>query len=177
MSDPTVPSRSWPALPYADWADTVATLHRWTQIVGKIRTARTPWVNHSWHVTLHLTPRGLTTGSIPAAPDSFRIDLDFVAHQLRVESPRGRAGFDLEPMSVAEFHAQTMEVLDGMGLTTRIHPRPNEVEEAVPFPEDTEHASYDAEAVNRFFRALVQVDRVFQRFRSRYVGKCSPVHF
>jgi hypothetical protein len=168
---------AWPALPYADWADTIATLHRWTQIVGKVRTARAPWVNHSWHVTLHTTPRGLTTGAIPAPPEAFSIELDLLSHQLRVESPRGRAGFDLAPMSVAAFYQQTTKLLEDLELATEIDPVPNEVEDPIPFAEDTEHDAYDAEAVTRFFHALVQVDRVFHRFRSRFLGKCSPVHF
>jgi hypothetical protein len=167
----------WPALPYEEWADTIATLHRWTQVVGKVRMVRSPWVNHSWHVTLYASPRGLTTGTIPAAGEGFQIDLDFLSHQLRVESPRGRAGFDLVPMSVAEFYRQTAQLLAEMGLETEIDLVPNEVEDAVPFDEDTDHASYDAEAVTRFFRALAHVDRVFKRFRGRFAGKCSPVHF
>jgi len=176
MSDPSSPA-SWPALPYPEWADTLAALHRWTQVVGKIRMVRSPWINHSWHVTLHVSPRGLTTGLIHAGDHGFRVDLDLVDHALRVESPRGRDGFDLGPMSVADFYARTMEVLDAMGVTTRIHPIPNEVEDAIPFPEDTVERVYDAEAASRFFGALTQVDRVFKRFRARFQGKCSPVHF
>ena len=177
MSESPAAPESWPALPYPDWADTVATLHRWTQVVGKVRMVRTPWINHSWHVTLHVCPRGLTTGTIHAGSGGFSVDLDLVDHALRVEAPHGRGGFDLEPMPVAEFYARTLGVLDDLGLATRIHPVPNELEDATPFPEDTEHRSYDADAVSRFFGALTQVDRVFKRFRAGFQGKCSPVHF
>jgi hypothetical protein len=168
----------WPALPLAGWAETYATLHRWTQIVGKVRLAQSPWVNHSWHSTLYVTPRGLSTSSIPYNNRVFQIDFDFITHQLIVQSSDGTTGgFTLEPQSVATFYARLMQVLGQLNLHLTIHKSPNEVEEAIPFDQDDVHRAYDAVYANRFWRVLVQADRVFKQFRARFIGKCSPVHF
>jgi hypothetical protein len=177
MSDQAL-SQAWPALPLDAWKDTYATLHLWTQIVGKIRLVQSPWVNHSWHTTLYVTPRGLTTGPIPHGRRIFRIDFDFIDHQLTVESSDGGRGrVVLRPQSVATFHASLMAEMERLELPVRIHRVPSELPDAIPFDEDETHRGYDREHVNRFWRILVQADRVFRIFRSRFVGKCSPVHF
>jgi hypothetical protein len=168
----------WPALPYEAWKDTCATLHLWTQIVGKIRLAKTPWINHSWHVTLYVTPRGLTTSPIPYDGRAFQIDFDFIDHALLIQTSDGAArGLALEPRSVAEFHDQLMTALAGVGIHVRIHGRPNEVADAIPFRQDRAHAAYDPDAAERFWRVLLQADRVLKQFRTRFLGKVSPVHF
>lgn len=150
----------------------------WTQIVGKIRLAQSPWTNHSWHVTLYVTARGLTTSPIPHGSSTFEIDFDFVDHQLIVQASDGCAArIALQPQSTAAFHAKLMEEMRGLGLRVDIHCKPNEVPEPIRFDQDQVHCSYDAEYANRFWRILVQADRVFKEFRSRFVGKCSPVHF
>ncbi len=171
-------SDRWPELPYEAWKDTLATLHMWTQIAGKIRLAQTPWINHSWHVALYVTPRGLTTSPIPYGEQNFQIDFDFIDHALRIttcdDEDRVVA---LEPQTTAEFYVSVKRALNELGLEVDFHGRPNEVEPAIPFADDREHASYDAEAAQRFWRVLLQVDRVFNRFRARFIGKSSPVHF
>jgi hypothetical protein len=168
----------WPALPFEAWPDTASTLHLWTQIVGKVRLAQTPWINHSWHVTLYVTPRGLSTSPMPHGDRTFQIDFDFLRHQLLITTSDDESRtLPLRPQATADFHAHLMAKLDELGLPVKIHGRPNEVEEAIPFSEDRQHASYDPEAAQRFWRALVQVDRVFQEFRARFIGKNSPVHF
>jgi hypothetical protein len=168
----------WPRLPLEAWSDTYATLHLWTQVVGKVRLARSPWLNHSWHVTLYVTARGLTTSPIPYGDRSFQIDFDFQDHRLVVEASDGaRGGFPLEPMPLADFYSRLMAAMDGLGLHVRIHKNPNEVADPIPFDKDRTHRSYDADAANRFWRILVQTERVFKTFRSRFIGKCSPTHF
>jgi hypothetical protein len=168
----------WPPLPYPEWKDTCATLHMWTQIVGKIRLTLSPWTNHSWHVTLYLTARGLTTSPIPHGSRTFEIEFDFVAHKLLVITSDGaRREISLQPRSVAEFYRMTMSILDELDLPVQINTRPNEVVDAIPFERDEVHRAYNAEQANRFWRVLVQSDRVFKLFRSRFCGKCSPVHF
>jgi hypothetical protein len=168
----------WPSLSLEAWSDTCATLHMWTQIVGKIRLAQTTWTNHSWHVTLYLTSTGLTTSPIPYGTRTFEIAFDFVAHELRIiTSDGGRGGVPLEPQSVATFHRRLMEALSALGIRVVIYGKPNEVAEAIPFDEDEVHRAYDPEYANRFWRVLVQADRVLKRFRARFIGKCSPVHF
>jgi len=168
----------WPALPYGSWKDSCATLHLWTQIVGKIRLARTPWVNHSWHVTLYVTPRGLTTSPIPYAARAFQIDFDFIDHALLIQTSDGETRrFALEPRSVAEFHDALMATLAELDIRVRIHGSPNEVPDPVPFREDRAHAAYDRDYAERFWRVLLQADRVFKLFRARFLGKVSPVHF
>lgn len=168
----------WPELPYEAWRDTRATLHRWTQIVGKVRLAKTPWVNHSWHVTLYVTSRGLGTSVIPYQERSFEIDFDLLAHRLLLRASDGaEKSLPLEPRSVAEFYRDVVGNLGALGLPVDIDRIPNEVEDATPLDEDRMHASYDRDAASRFFQVLVQVDRVFKNFRSRFLGKVSPVHF
>jgi hypothetical protein len=168
----------WPALPYADWQDTCATLHRWTQIVGKIRLALAPPVNHWWHVPLYLTARGLTTSPMPYGGRTFQIDFDFIDHILRIATSDGRReSLALVPRSVADFHKEVMGRLRALALDVRIWPVPVEIADPIPFEQDQIHASYDAVQVNRFWRALAQIDQVFAVFRSRFIGKASPVHF
>jgi hypothetical protein len=168
----------WPSLRVEDWITTRDTLHMWTQIVGKIRLAQAPLLNHWWQVTLYVTPRGLSTTAIPYGSASFDIEFDFVDHQLRItSSERGTRTVALEPMPVAAFLARTKSALDELGIEARISSRPNEVEPAIPFAEDYEHASYDAQAAHLFWRQLVAADRVISAFRSQFVGKVSPVHF
>jgi hypothetical protein len=168
----------WPALPLAPWRDTYDTLHMWMQIVGKVRLELAPWINHSWGSALYVTTRGITTSPIPYGTQTFAIDFDFVDHALRVTTCRGTNGsYDLAPMSVAEFYRETMNVLHSLGIDVKILARPVEVEEAIPFAQDDRHASYDAAAVHRWWLALVQVNRIFAEFRSRFIGKASPVHF
>jgi hypothetical protein len=171
-------SDDWPPLPLSEWQDTYATLHRWTQIVGKVRLQHTPWINHSWHVTLYVTARGLSTGVIPAGPRSFQIDFDFIDHRLMVRTSDGAvSSMALAPRSVADFYRELMSTLGHLGLDTAINRVPNEIEDATPFDEDETHAAYDADAVRRWFRILVSTERVFTQFRARFLGKCSPVHF
>lgn len=168
----------WPDLPFQEWKETCATLHMWTQIVGKVRLVQTPWINHSWRATLYLTSRGLTTSPIPHGHRTFQIYFDFIDHQLLIQSSDG--GIKTMPLvtrPVADFYSELFARLGELNLQVKIHTKPNEVANPIPFEEDFEHAAYDAEYANRFWRALVQVDRVFKRFRSRFIGKCSPVHF
>jgi hypothetical protein len=168
----------WPSLPLEDWAETYATLHLWTQIVGKVRLAQSPWINHAWHVTLYVTARGLTTSPVPYGDRTFQIDFDFIAQRVVIEaSDGGTGGFALEPQSVAEFYARLMAELGKLELHVDIYRLPNEVEDPVRFDQDEVHRAYDAEHAHRFWRILVQADRVFKEFRARFVGKCSPVHF
>jgi uncharacterized protein DUF5996 len=171
-------SNSWPALPFAEWKDTAITLHMWTQIVGKIRLTLTPWTNHSWHVTLYVTSRGLTTLPIPHGVCTFEIQFDFIDHQLLVDKSDGaRRKLELKPQSVAEFYQTLMRILKDLDLPITINTTPNEIENPIPLDRDEEHHFYDREYANRFWRVLVQSDRVFKEFRSRFCGKCSPVHF
>lgn len=172
----TVPE-PWPALPLQAWSDTCATFHMWTQIVGKIRLTESAWLNHSWHSTLYVTARGLTTSPIPHGTRTFQIDFDLINHELIVQASDGALfNTPLQPQSVAEFYRQLMDALARMQFDVRIHARPNEVPDPIPFARDERHRAYDAEYVNRFWRALVQSDRVFKIFRGRFIGKCSPVH-
>lgn len=168
----------WPALEYAGWRETCTALHLWTQIVGKIRLRLSPWVNHSWHVTLYVSACGLTTGLIPCGRGSFEIEFDFIEHRLAVRHSDGRhMGFELEAMSVADFHRRMFAALEALDVHVQIHGRANEVEPAVRFRADTTVRPYDASAANRFWRALVCAHQVFSVFRSEFQGKCSPVHF
>ena len=178
----TVPTGSrleaWPSLPLEAWRETCATLHMWTQIVGKIRLAQSPWVNHSWHVTLYVTARGLTTSPIPYGTRTFQVDFDFIAHQLTIQSSDGGTGaLALEPQSVAAFYTRLMEETGKLDLHVNIYGQPNEVVNPIRFDQDETHRAYDREYANRFWRVLVQADRVFKEFRARFIGKCSPVHF
>jgi hypothetical protein len=168
----------WPPLPLADWQDTYATLHRWTQIVGKLRLAHAPMLNHWWQVPLYVTSRGLTTSLIPYGSRSFQVDFDFIDHRLRIAASDGAtSGFDLEPRSVAAFYQQVMQRLAALGLETHIWTMPVEIENPVPFETDTAHAAYDPDAAQRFWRILLQSDRLLAEFRARFIGKASPVHF
>jgi hypothetical protein len=168
----------WPPLPLEAWSDTSATLHMWMQIVGKIRLVQSPPVNHSWNATFYVTPRGLTTSPIPAGPRTFEMTFDFLDHQLAILTSDGQTGrVPLEPQTVMEFYARLMDELGRLDIHVKIHKRPNEVAEAIPFDRDDVHKSYDAEYAHRFGRILVQVDRVLKLFRARFIGKCSPVHF
>jgi hypothetical protein len=171
-------SSAWPALPYAEWSDTYATLHRWTQIVGKIRLAHTPWLNHSWHVPLYVSARGLTTSPIPYDARTFEIAFDFSRHVLDITvSDRTASQLALRPQSVAAFYRELTSALDGLGLPVAVAERPCEIPGARPFSADHEHAAYDAVYAQRFWQILLRVDRVFKHFRTGFVGKASPVHF
>jgi hypothetical protein len=168
----------WPPLPFAEWKETAATLHMWTQIIGKVRLKQTPWTNHSWHVTLYVTSRGLSTSPIPHELYTFEISFDFIDHELRIVKSDGAARvLNLRPQSVAKFYDEVMNALAALALPVTINTTPNEIQDAIPFERDEEHRSYDREYANRFWRVLVQADRVFKDFRSRFCGKCSPVHF
>lgn len=169
---------AWPPLPLEEWQDTYATVHMWTQIVGKIRLVQTPWINHSWHVPLYLTACGLTTSPIAYNTQIFQIDFDFIDHQLLIQTRDGRSrAIALRPQTVAEFYQAVMASLRELDLPITINTKPNEVPEAIPFEQDQTHAAYDAQFVNRCWRVLLQSDRVFKVFRSRFKGKTSPVHF
>jgi hypothetical protein len=180
MSPKLTPSASsdWPDLPLAAWADTCATLHLWTQVVGKIRLAHAPMTNHWWQVPLYVTARGLTTSPIPYGRRSFQIDFDFCAHTLVLQTSDGASEtLPLVARSVADFYTEVMRILRGLGLETRIWTMPVEIPDAIPFEQDREHASYDAEYAQRFWRILVQAEQVCTAFRAPFLGKVSPVHF
>jgi hypothetical protein len=171
-------STSLPELRLEDWQATCATLHMWSQVVGKIRLAQTPLINHWWNVPLYLTARGLTTSAMPYEDRTFQIDFDFVDHQLIIETSDGATRtLPLEPRTVADFYSQTMRRLRELGIEVKIWTTPVEVPDPIPFEQDTQHASYDADYANRFWHALAWSARVFEEFRAGFVGKCSPVHF
>jgi hypothetical protein len=168
----------WPELSYPAGRDTLATLHLWTQIVGKIRLAQTPWLNHSWHVPLYLTTRGLTTSPIPHEARLFEIHFDFLAHALEIAVSDGSgARLDLKPQTVADFYTTVMAALRDLAVPVTLNEMPCEIADAVPFSRDRMHASYDPDWAQRLWRVLLQADRVFKQFRSGFLGKCSPVHF
>jgi hypothetical protein len=168
----------WPALPFAEWKATAKTLHMWTQIVGKVRLGLTPWINHSWHVTLYVTPRGLTTSPMYVGARPVQIDFDFIDHILRIVSGDNREKtVPLQPKSVAMFYREVMAALAELDVSVKINTTPNEVDPAIPFEHNETDAAYDPKYANRFWRVLVQSDRVFKEFRSEFCGKCSPVHF
>lgn len=168
----------WPALSRGAWDETYATLHRWLQIVGKTRLALSPMENHYWHVALYVTARGLTTSPMAYGDRLIQMDLDFIDHRLvaRTSGTESRT-IALAPKSVADFYAEFLALLRSLDLDVRIRPMPNEIPDAVPFPEDRAHASYDGDAARDCWRALAQADRVLKRFRYRFLGKQSPVHF
>lgn len=167
----------WPDIPYDPWKDTSETLHQWLQIVGKYRLAHTPWLNHSWHATFYLTARGLTTSVIHCSDRSVQVDFDFLDHRLTAEASDGqRALLELEPMSVAEFHARFQDLVEELGVSVDFDGTPNEVPDPIPFARNTAPGVYDAEAAHRFWLALLEVDRVFKWFRTGFLGKVSPVH-
>jgi Family of unknown function (DUF5996) len=174
----TAKGAAWPALPLAEWRDTYATLHMWTQIVGKTRLALAPMENHWWQVPLYVTPRGLSTSAMPSGNRTLAVEFDFIDHVLSVESSDGATStLPLIPRSVADFYTAYMTALRSLGFAPTIRPVPVEVETAIPFAEDRQHASYDADAAHRCWQILVQADRVLKRFRGRFLGKASPVHF
>jgi hypothetical protein len=169
---------TWPSLPVAAWQDTYETLHMWTQIVGKIRMALAPKLNHWWHSTLYVTPRGLTTSSIPYGTRTFEISFDFLDHYLQIETSDGTTKkIALVPRSVADFYQDVISTLSAIGIEVRIWKMPQEVTEPILFDQDRKHAAYDPEYAERLWRILLQADRVMTAFRSRFIGKCSPVHF
>jgi len=169
---------AWPELPYEAWKDTYATLHMWSQVVGKIALAQAPPLNHGWSIALHLTPRGLATAMLPHGHRSFAIAFDFVDHRLVIDTSDGvQRAVPLAPQSVAEFYRHLMATLDQMGLPVHVWSTPVEIPSPIPFELDTVHHSYDPEYANRFWRLLVQVHRVFTESRSGFIGKCSPAHF
>ncbi|MGB7921751.1 MAG: DUF5996 family protein [Pyrinomonadaceae bacterium] len=168
----------WPALPYEEWKETCATLHMWTQIVGKIRLAQTPLINHWWNVPLYLTARGLTTSAMPYGARSFEIEFDFIDHRLLISCSDGTTKtLDLVPRSVADFYREVMATLGDLGIEVKIWTTPVEIPDPIPFEQDQQHASYDPAYANRFWRVLSQADKVFTEFRARFIGKSSPVHF
>ncbi|MCC8983325.1 DUF5996 family protein [Bradyrhizobium acaciae] len=168
----------WPELPTEAWRDSCATLQLFTQIAGKIRLAKSPWLNHSWHVTLYVTARGLTTSPIPDGDRTFQIDFDFIDHLLRISTSDGtERQFALAEQSVASFYSAIMADLNELGVEIVIDEMPNEVADPIRFSQDTQHAAYDADAVRRFHQILVNCDRVFKQFRTGFLGKASPVHF
>ncbi|WP_369138904.1 DUF5996 family protein [Modestobacter versicolor] len=168
----------WPALPLADWQDTRDTLHLWTQVVGKVRLALAPAANHWWHVPFYVDARGLTTSLMPHRGGGLEVVFDLTAHELQLLTTRGQhRRMALEPRSVADFAAEFRAHLTALDVDVPINGMPVEIADAVPFDEDTGHASYDADAVHRFWTSLVSADRVLSRFRGGWRGKASPVHF
>jgi hypothetical protein len=171
-------SPDWPPLAFAEWENTYDTLHMWTQIVGKTRMAREPLVNHWWNVTLYVTPLGLTTSSVPYGNQTFEIEFDFVSHRLRIVTSHGRECIMcLYARSVADFFSEYMSALRSLGIEIHVNPIPAEFDDTTPYDQDQHHASYDKQYVERLRRVLIQSDRVFKKFRTRFLGKCSPVHF
>jgi Family of unknown function (DUF5996) len=171
-------SESWPSLPFAEWRDTYATLHMWTQVVGKIRLAQAPLINHWWQVPLYVTARGLTSSPIPYHQRVFDIGFDFIDHRLTIAtSDGGNETFALQAMAVADFYAEVMRRLRVLDLDVHIWTTPVEIADPIPFGQDRTHAAYDPDYANRFWRVLVQADRVLTQFRGGFLGKVSPVHF
>ena len=176
MSGRTKDQNGWPALPWADWKETCAALHLWTQIVGKYRLAHTPWLNHSWHATLYATVRGLTTGPVPDGNLAVTPTFDLRDHALVGETLERRESFPLESMSVADFLARITALVERLGGRMDIHGAPNEIPDAQPFAQDTKRRPYEREAVERFHRTLMRIEAVFAKFRTGFLGKVSPVH-
>ena len=177
MSAP-ITKQDWPALPLEEWEDTRATLHMWTQIVGKVRLAQTPLVNHWWNVPLYVSARGLTTTAMPYGSTFFEMEFDFLDHTLNIKCSDGAMRtLKLEPKSVAAFYEETMAALDDLGLSVRIWKMPVEIPDPIPFDQDHHHQSYDPVSANKLWQILRQSDRIMQEFRSRFIGKSSPVHF
>jgi len=167
---------AWPSLP-TDWFDTLETLHLWTQIIGKIRLNRAPWLNHSWSVTLYPSPTGLRTSLVPYGTEAFEWSFDFIEHRLDLTTSTGeQRTIGLEPVSVATMYGAVMDAMDDVGMPVTIHTTPNEIADAIPFPDDEVHASYDPAHAEAWWRVILQAERVFERFRAGYQGKASPVH-
>lgn len=170
--------QQWPVLSYEKGKSTYDTLHMWTQIVGKIKIATLPWVNHSWHVTLHIVPYGLTTQTMPYKDQNFQIDFDFIEHQLKIKTSKGGLRqFDLHKISVSHFHKKIFELLGELKIDLKIKPVPVEIADPIPFEKDTVHATYDEVQVKAFHHALLFIQDVFMKFRGEFKGKCSPIHF
>ncbi|MDB5120621.1 MAG: hypothetical protein JWN56_1839 [Sphingobacteriales bacterium] len=170
--------KKWPVLSYKEGKNMYDTLHMWAQIVGKIKLATLPWVNHSWHITLHITPLGLSTQVMRYKDINFSIDFDFVEHQLKVYTSHGELRkFDLHNISVADFYSKIFELLHDLQIDVNIKPIPVEIANPIPFKQDTEHATYETERVRAFHQALLSIQDVFLQFRSKFKGKCSPIHF
>ena len=175
---PIMTNHTWPELVLEEWQDTLATLHMWTQVVGKIRMKQTPLINHWWNVTLYVSARGLTTSPMPYQDRIFEIEFDFIDHKLRIECSDGASKIlPLRPQTVADFYQEVMSALRDLGIDIKIWPMPVEVPAPIRFDQDQTHSSYDSEYANRYWRALVNVDEVFKQFRTRFIGKVSPVHF
>lgn len=171
-------TNQWPPLPYQEWKETRDTLHRWIQIVGKVRTTKVPWTNHSWNSTLYVTSKGLTTSLIPDGPRSFSLDFDFIQHQLQILTSDGDARvLHLKNESVASFYDRFNNLMSNLGITFHFSARPDEVPDPIPFHADEVHHTYNKEQAYRFWQTLVRVEQVLHEFRSLFVGKCSPVHF
>ena len=171
-------TETWPDLPLAAWSETCETLHRWVQVVGKVRLVSTPVLNHWWNVTLYVTSRGLTTSPIPHGTRTFDVAFDFLDHRLRIDTSDGdHDSFPLRPMSVRDFYAAFFARLRRLGIDVHIWTMPSEIANAVPFDQDVSHAQYDPEYAQRFWRVLVQAARVMNVFRTGFIGKVSPVHF
>ena len=169
---------AWPELPLAAWQDTYDTLHMWTQIIGKIRMTLTPLINHWWNATLYVSARGLTTSPIPYPRGIFEMEFDFIGHKLTIETSDGEVrALELAPRTVADFYAEVMSTLAALKIHVQIHAHPDEFPNPIPFAEDRTHKSYDRESVDKFRRLLISVDKVMKDFRSRFTGRCSPVHF
>ncbi|HSE23233.1 MAG TPA: DUF5996 family protein [Pyrinomonadaceae bacterium] len=178
MSIPAAQMDAWPSLALEDWEPTRATLHMWSQIVGKIRLAQTPLVNHWWNVPLYVSARGLTTSAMPYGSTHFEIEFDFIDHNLEIRCSDGAMRtVKLSPKSVADFYQETMAALDDLGLPVHIWKMPVEIPDPIPFDQDHQHKSYDPEYANRFWQVVRHADRVLQDFRSQFIGKSSPVHF
>jgi hypothetical protein len=177
MTSPTK-AHNWPELAWKDWEDTAATLHMWTQIVGKTRLALTPLLNHWWNVPLYVSARGLTTSAMPYGDDMLEIEFDFVSHELRFRLSSGAIHVvPLRPQSVASFYAEFEDCLAAIGVSVKIHPVPVEISDPIPFGKDEQHHSYDREYAHRFWQLLRSADSIFKQFSSRFIGKMSPVHF
>jgi Family of unknown function (DUF5996) len=178
MNDFTASTQPWPALPLEAWQDTCATLHMWTQIVGKVRLAQSPLINHWWEVPLYISARGLTTSAIPYPQGIFEIEFDFLHHNLVIQTSQGPSKtIALQPRSVADFYQEFMAALSALGIEVKIWKMPVEVPNPIAFDRDTQHASYDREYVTRFWRILLLTNSIFTEFRARFIGKNSPVHF
>lgn len=170
-------NNSWPILNFGEMQDTIETLHQWIQIIGKIRLRTMPWQNHSWHTSLYITSSGFSTQSIPYQGRHFQIDLNFKEHKLIIQcSNAGVVSMDLNPMTVADFYAELFKRLSSVGIEVKIHQAPNEIEPAIPFTENTINKSYDPKAASAIWQAMLKVNEVFSHFRSKFVGKASPVH-
>ncbi|MEJ2084717.1 MAG: DUF5996 family protein, partial [Acidobacteriota bacterium] len=172
MKQPTASRDSWPQLPHREWTESIATLHLWTQIVGKVRLELSPWINHSWQATMYVTSSGLTTSPIPYGGKSFQIDFDFIDHALTIATSDGLTiPKQLQSQTVADFYRELLGGLGSLGIDVEIHKMPNEIEDPIPFDEDLVHSTYHPAQVHLLWRALVQSARVFQDFRARFTGK------